>query len=156
MKRSALQRRAPLRRGTVRVGAAAARRRNAGGRQAAGRPSLSVPAYHVERGLAFLRSGGICEVTGERGILEPDHIIPRGQGGSDSHRNLVMILNTLHARRQWAYTRGRLVYALVFLRDEPEPVGVYPRIEYRDRKGAPLRKVHALPYVDLRWPRPSR
>ena len=147
MKRSALRRRTPLRRGTRRLGQAARERVRAGGPISKGRPALSLAAYRALVARVMGRANHRCECCGHArsGRPDPHHVIPRAGGGEDSEANVVALCRACHERVTIPYRRGRLLIA-------PLGGGAFCyRIVVAEHKWAPQAVVSHEHTPTLRW-----
>ena len=110
MKRSALRRRTPLRRGSRPLGQAARERVRTGGKIAVGRPSLNLEAYRALVAQVMERANHRCERCGRKAVLDPHHVRSRARGGPDEADNLVALCRWVcHRLVDQPYRRGRLL-----------------------------------------------
>ena len=143
MKRTALLRRTPIRRGRRRLGQAARERVRAGGKLALGRDSLPLEAWRRLVADLTERAGWRCEDPGcrARAPLDPDHVVRRSASGPDHPENIVMVCRRTHNDRDRPFRDGRLVVSALggerFLF----------AVEWRAHKGAPLRRQEVRAYA---------
>ena len=104
-----LRRRIGFQRGR-RPGQLARKRVLAGGKLAVGRPSESKAGWLAVKREVLVRCRGRCEVCGAR-VQDPDHVVRRSQGGADHAENIIGLCRPCHRRRDWPYSKGRLVIA---------------------------------------------
>lgn len=76
---------------------------------AKGRPSLSASGCRRLRELLVVRANQRCEACGAFRPLDRDHVLERGDGGSDTWQNNIMLCRECHKRKQVAYQSGRLL-----------------------------------------------
>lgn len=94
---AAAMKRSPLRR-TTRVRAVSTRMR------------ATLPAKRAMRAGVSARAKGRCEVCGAAGPLEVHHVVKRSAGGQDTIQNGIALCIPCHARTDWPYAKGRLVF----------------------------------------------
>ena len=93
----------------VRLGTAARRRIKAGGPISKGRPSLPLAEWDALKAHVFKRAGWRCAYCKRRRSLDPNHLVKRSRGGTDTVENIVPLCRSCHDRTDWPYSRGRLI-----------------------------------------------